>query len=253
MPKHQYSPHPTTPTKLQQHQQNAPPYPQEPPPVAYNERNNISTQTLKSMTYPTIKPKQAHVPKMGHSWHIRLDNAHPANLATIANRRLITTMPHKFPKDIKVTCSAFQQAHHVPSLDKPKQQMYPMRAYISSDSSGTGTSNATYWNNHMLLVICARSRFTIAYFVKDCRDIPAPFDATLHHIRGKMHRPLKEFTGDNAKKYMSYTMERIYDQWKLQIYMCTLHRPQGSSGAERMKKRIMNSVGALLATASLST
>ena len=103
----------------------------------------------------------------------------------------------------------------------------------------------------MLFVACAASKFILAHFIKNRRDIPNYEHAAINHIKHRMKHPLRELRSDNANEYTSRIMTQIYDKYGITHHLHTPHQPQENGIAERLNRTIMESVRALLHTAKL--
>lgn len=160
-------------------------------------------------------------------------------------------MPNHITDTHDITCSACDQAKLHPAPHKSKIHHYAVGAYVSSDTCGPVKPTSKHGNNHMLLVVCAASKFALAYFIKDRKDIPTHVHAAITHILHRMRHPLSDLRSDNAKEYTSHTMQDIYRQYGITHHLRTPHQPQESGIAERLNRTIMEAVRALLHTAKL--
>ena len=160
-------------------------------------------------------------------------------------------MPKTLPTNITLSCNACSGSKQHPAPHKRVDHNYTPGAYISSDTCGPIKPTSTHSNNHILLLICAASRFAFAHFLKDRKDMPEHINRTLHHIRQKKGHVLQHFRNDNAKEYLSSTMKSIYSRHHVTHHLRTPHQPQENSIAERINRTIMESARALLRTARL--
>ena len=161
-------------------------------------------------------------------------------------------MPTQLPSTINITCSACNNAKLHPAPHKPKEHEHPVGAYVSSDTCGPIKPTSTHGNNHMLLVVCAASKFVLAHFIKDRKNIPDCIHTSITHIINRMKHPLRDLRSDNAKEYTSQAMKAMYAKYGLTLHLRTPHQPQENEIAERLNRTIMESVRALLHTAGLS-
>eukprot|EP00178_Gracilaria_changii_P023027 TRINITY_DN68_c0_g1_i13.p1 TRINITY_DN68_c0_g1~~TRINITY_DN68_c0_g1_i13.p1 ORF type:complete len:1094 (-),score=78.92 TRINITY_DN68_c0_g1_i13:769-4050(-) len=221
------------------------------PPITPLQKKQQGIRILATLNNPHRHRQPSAMEQTQHNWHIRLNHAHPTKIAATAKHRLIPILPSTLAANFKMNCSACQQAKLHPTTHKRTNHNYGPGVYISSDTCGPIKPTSTHGNNHLLLLICAASRYAIAHFVKHRKDIPTNIDRSLHHIQHRMRHPLHHFRTDNAKEYLSAHMQTIYDKYKVQHHTTTPHQPQENSIAERFNRTIMNSVRALLTTAQL--
>ena len=103
----------------------------------------------------------------------------------------------------------------------------------------------------MLLVVCATSKFVLAHFIKNRRDIPNYVHAAITHMKHRMKQPLCELRIYNANEYTSHIMKQIYDKYGIIHHLRNPHQPQKNGIAERLNCTIIESVRALLYTSKL--
>lgn len=180
-----------------------------------------------------------------------MNHVHPAKIHLTAHRKL-PTMPTSLPADCQIPCSACSHAKIHPALHPRKTHTYVPGTYVSSDTFGPVKPTSRHGNNHILIIICAASRFTMAHFIKEQKDIPAYVSQTLDYIRNRMHHPVTDFQTDNAKEYTSSIIQAIYRDDQVQHHLRTPHQSQQNCIAERFNGTIMNAVRSLLDTAGLA-
>lgn len=161
---------------------------------------------LKSHHNPSTPAKISSVTLQTHNWHLRLNHAHTAKLSLTAKHRLIPLLPAALPSDTAITCRECSQAKQHPEPNRSTVHHYAPGAYISSDTCGPVKPTSTHGKGHILTIICAATRFAIAHFIKDTKDIPSYIERTLYHIKHRMFHPLSDIRTDTA---IEFTSQRI--------------------------------------------
>ncbi|TYK10332.1 Retrovirus-related Pol polyprotein from transposon TNT 1-94 [Cucumis melo var. makuwa] len=182
-----------------------------------------------------------------YQWLLRLGHASPEklrHLISINNLNSIT----KFVPFNCLNCKLAKQ----PALSFSKSTSICDKPFdlIHSDIWGPAPTSIVHGYRYYVLFIDDFSRFTWIYFLKHRSELSRTYIEFANMIRTQFSCPIKTLRTDNALEYKDSTLLSFLSQHGTLVQRSCPHTSQQNGRAERKHRHILDSVQALLLSAS---
>ncbi|KAL0541828.1 hypothetical protein IC582_021892 [Cucumis melo] len=182
-----------------------------------------------------------------YQWHLRLGHASPEklrHLISINNLNSIT----KFVPFNCLNCKLAKQ----PALSFSKSTSFCDKPFdlIHYDIWGPAPTSTVHNYRYYVLFIDDFSRFTWIYFLKHRSELSRTYIEFANMIRTQFSCPIKTLRTDNALEYKDSTLLSFLSQQGTLVQRSCPHTSQQNGRAERKHRHILDSVRALLFSAS---
>ncbi|KAL0550370.1 hypothetical protein IC582_014879 [Cucumis melo] len=182
-----------------------------------------------------------------YQWHLRLGHASPEklrHLISINNLNSIT----KFVPFNCLNCKLAKQ----PALSFSTSTSICDKPFdlIHSDIWGPALTSTVNGYRYYVLFIDDFSRFTWIYFLKHRSELSRTYIEFANMIRTQFSCPIKTLRTDNALEYKDSTLLSFLSQQGTLVQRSCPHTSQQNGRAERKHRHILDSVRALLLSAS---
>ncbi|KAA0025466.1 Retrovirus-related Pol polyprotein from transposon TNT 1-94 [Cucumis melo var. makuwa] len=182
-----------------------------------------------------------------YQWHLRLGHASPEklrHLISINNLNSIT----KFVPFNCLNCKLAKQ----PALSFSTSTSICDKPFdlIHSDIWGPAPTSTVHGYRYYVLFIDDFSRFTWIYFLKHRSELSRTYIEFANMIRTQFSCPIKTLRTDNALEYKDSTLLSFLSQQGTLVQRSCPHTSQQNGRAERKHRHILDSVRALLLSAS---
>ncbi|XP_031745067.1 uncharacterized protein LOC116405245 [Cucumis sativus] len=182
-----------------------------------------------------------------YQWHLRLGHASSEKLRHLISVNNLTNLTKFVPfnclncKLAKQPALSFSQS--ISNCDKPFD-------LVHSDIWGPAPITTVHGYRYYVLFIDDYSRFTWIYFLKHRSELSRTYIEFANMIRTQFSSPIKILRTDNALEYKDSILLSFLSQQGTIVQRSCPHTSQQNGRAERKHRHILDSVRALLLSAS---
>jgi len=201
---------------------------------------------LQSLHLPKDHISTATVNSLIHQWHLRLGHASASKIQPLISRGLLGST--KFESFDCLHCKLGKQ----PALSFNRSVSISDSPFdlIHSDIWGPSPVSSINGFRYFVLLIDDFSRFTWIYFLKNRSELPQIYISFARMVKTQFSCAIKILRTDNAMEYRDSFLLQFLSQQGTTVQRSCPHTSQPNGRAERKHCYILDSVRALLLSAS---